>query len=132
MTSDATRQPLATALLVTAAVAMAAGVALGAFGAHGLRERVTPDLLAVYETGARYHLVHGLAALIAAIAPIAPAGERARRWAGWLFLVGIVLFSGSLYLLALTGARWLGAITPFGGVTWIAAWLMLAAAGARR
>jgi uncharacterized membrane protein YgdD (TMEM256/DUF423 family) len=107
------------------AFAMAFGVALGAFGAHGLKSRLTPDLLAIYETGVRYHLVHGLALFVTAWL----AGEdkgRAARLAGLLFVVGILLFSGSLYLLALTGVRALGAITPLGGVAWIAAWTILA------
>lgn len=107
------------------ALAMAFGVALGAFGAHGLRARLTPDLLAVYETGVRYHLVHGLAIFVAAWL----AGEdttRTARLAGILFVVGILLFSGSLYLLALTGIRTFGAVTPIGGLAWIAAWVMVA------
>ena len=89
-------------------------VAAGAFGAHGLRARLTPDLLAVFETGARYQMYHALALLAVAWA--------VTRWpnpwpvrAGWLFLVGTLLFSGSLYALALTGVRWLGAVTPLGG-----------------
>jgi uncharacterized membrane protein YgdD (TMEM256/DUF423 family) len=107
------------------AIAMAFGVALGAFGAHGLTSRLSPDLLAVYETGVRYHLVHGLAIFVAAWL----AGEdrtRSARLAGVLFGVGILLFSGSLYLLALTGIRTLGAITPFGGLAWIVAWGLIA------
>lgn len=107
------------------AIAMAFGVALGAFGAHGLKTRLSPDLLAIYETGVHYHLVHGLALFVAAWL----AGEdqtRAARLAGLLLVVGILLFSGSLYLLALTGVRALGAITPLGGVAWIAAWTILA------
>ena len=100
----------------------ALGVALGAFGAHGLRDVVTePRLLEVWETGARYHLVHALA--LAAVA----AHPRPHRATGWLFVVGILLFSGSLYLMTLTGARWLGAVTPLGGVSFIAGWAALAA-----
>jgi len=106
-------------------LAMALGVALGAFGAHGLKSTLAPDLLAIYETGVRYHLVHGLGVFVAAWL----AGEdqtRAARLAGVLFIIGILVFSGSLYLLALTGVRALGAITPIGGVAWIAAWTILA------
>lgn len=106
-------------------LAMALGVALGAFGAHGLKATLAPDLLAIYETGVRYHLVHGLGVFFAAWL----AGEdqtRAARLAGVLFIIGILVFSGSLYLLALTGVRALGAITPIGGVAWIAAWTILA------
>ena len=108
------------------ALAMAFGVALGAFGAHGLRGRLTPDLLAIYETGVRYHLVHALGLFVAGWL----AGEdqtRSARLAGVLFAVGILLFSGSLYLLALTGVRTFGAITPLGGVAWIAGWALIAA-----
>jgi uncharacterized membrane protein YgdD (TMEM256/DUF423 family) len=112
------------------AVLGAIGVAAGAFGAHGLRSRVAPELLAVFETGVRYHLVHALALLATAWA--------AARWpgaavtaAGWLFLAGILVFSGSLYLLVLTGIRALGAVTPVGGVALIAGWVMLAWAAGR-
>jgi uncharacterized membrane protein YgdD (TMEM256/DUF423 family) len=101
------------------------GLLVGAFGAHALRARIEPDLLAVFETGVRYHLVHALALLAA--------GYAAGRWpggaaplAGWCFLAGIVLFSGSLYALALTGVRWLGAITPLGGLAFLAGWAALA------
>lgn len=106
------------------AAAMALGVALGAFGAHGLRSRLSPDLLAVYETGVRYHLVHGLALLVTAW--LAGRDPRGARLAGVLFALGILLFSGSLYLLALTGVRGWGAVTPLGGLAWIAAWGLLA------
>ncbi len=103
---------------------MALGVALGAFGAHGLRSRLSPDLLAIYETGVRYHLVHGLALFVAAWT--AGRDPRAARLAGVLFALGILLFSGSLYLLALTGVRGWGAVTPLGGLAWIAAWVLIA------
>ena len=105
--------------------AMLLGVALGAFGAHVLKTSLTPYSLAIYETGVRYHLVHGLAVFVAAWL----AGEeqtRSARLAGILFIVGILLFSGSLYLLALTGIRGFGAITPLGGLAWIAAWAIIA------
>lgn len=112
-------------LFTAGAIAALLAVALGAFGAHALRDRLTPDLLAVFETGVRYHFYHALALLAAAYA--------ASRWpdgavavAGWLFIAGILLFSGSLYLLAVTGTRWLGAITPLGGVAFIAGWAALA------
>ena len=109
------------------ALAGAIGVALGAFGAHGLRSRVSPDLLAVFETGVRYQMYHALGLLAV--------GWAATRWpggwitaSGWLFLIGIVVFSGSLYLMTLTGARWLGAITPLGGLAFILGWIALAVA----
>lgn len=107
------------------------GVAAGAFGAHALRGRVPPDLLAVFETGARYQMYHALALLAVALAA-ARAPSTALRAAGWLFTAGIVVFSGSLYLLALTGVRVLGAITPLGGLCLLAGWIALAVAGARR
>ena len=101
-------------------------VALGAFGAHALESRISADLLSTYETGARYHFYHVLALLgVAAVLARWPAAGAAVA-AGWLFVIGIVIFSGSLYLLAFTGVRWLGAITPIGGVAFIAGWLCLA------
>ena len=100
-------------------------VGAGAFGAHGLRGRLTPELLDVFETAARYHVYHALGLLaVAWAADRWPGGASAA--AGWLFVVGIVLFSGSLYLLSLTGTRWLGAITPLGGAAVLAGWLALA------
>lgn len=112
------------------AVLAGIGVGLGAFGAHGLRDRLSPELLAIWETGVRYHLVHALGLIAAAWA--------SERWpgawpaaAGWSFLTGIAVFSGSLYALALSGARWLGAITPIGGLAFLAGWVALALAGHR-
>ena len=100
-------------------------VAAGAFGAHGLRSRLSDELLAAFETGARYQMYHALGLLMAAWAHT--------RWpggvvsvAGWLFVAGTIVFSGSLYLLALTGQRWLGAVTPVGGVAFLLGWLALA------
>jgi len=108
----------------------ALGVSLGAFGAHGLKARVSPEMVAVWETGARYHVIHALALLATAWACDRWPGAFANG-AGWLFLAGIVVFSGSLYALALTGARALGAITPLGGLCFIAAWVCLALAAMR-
>ena len=112
------------------AVLSGLGVLVGAFGAHGLRDRVTADMLAVFETGVRYHLIHGLAVLAVAWA--------ASRWpsawigaAGWLFAAGIVVFSGSLYILAISGVRWWGAVTPIGGVCFLAGWAALAVGALR-
>jgi uncharacterized membrane protein YgdD (TMEM256/DUF423 family) len=106
------------------------GVGAGAFGAHALRARLDPGALALFETGARYHLVHALALLGVAWAATQWPG-RAVRAAGWLFIAGTVLFSGSLYLLALSGQRALGAITPAGGLCLLAGWLALAFAAWR-
>ena len=99
-------------------------VAAGAFGAHGLRARLAPDLLAVFETGARYQMYHALALLAVAWAVTRWPGPWPVR-AGWLFAAGTMLFSGSLYLLALTGVRWLGAVTPLGGLAFLAGWACL-------
>jgi len=103
-------------------------VAAGAFGAHALRARLPADLLAVFETAARYQMYHALALLaVALVAARAPSSTAAA--AGWLFCAGIVLFSGSLYALALTGVRVLGAVTPLGGLCFLAGWAALALAG---
>lgn len=109
----------------------AIGVGLGAFGAHGLRTLLAPDLLATFETGVRYQMYHALALLAAAWAVSRWPGTLANA-AGWLFLAGIAVFSGSLYLLALTGLSWLGAITPLGGVAFVAGWICLALVALRR
>jgi uncharacterized membrane protein YgdD (TMEM256/DUF423 family) len=100
-------------------------VAAGAFGAHALRDRLSLEYLAVFETAARYQMYHAVGLLAAAWATTRWPGPLL-RWAGWLFLVGTVLFSGSLYGLALTGTRWLGAITPLGRAAFLAGWLCLA------
>ncbi|MBE3563629.1 MAG: DUF423 domain-containing protein [Hydrogenibacillus schlegelii] len=104
-------------------------VALGAFGAHGLKGKIADDLLAVYETGVRYQMIHGLGLLaLAALLRVAPEAAGGLSAAGGFLLAGIVLFSGSLYLLALTGVRALGAVTPFGGVAFLIGWALLFAA----
>jgi uncharacterized membrane protein YgdD (TMEM256/DUF423 family) len=102
-------------------------VAAGAFGAHALRTRLAPELLAVFETGARYQMYHAFGLMAVAWAITRWPGPLL-TWAGWLFAAGTVLFSGSLYALALSGMRWLGAVTPFGGVAFLAGWLCLALA----
>jgi uncharacterized membrane protein YgdD (TMEM256/DUF423 family) len=106
------------------------GVAAGAFGAHGLKARLTPELLAVFDTSARYQMVHALALLAVAWA-ISRWPGRAAVASGWCFVAGTLIFSGSLYLLALTGMRGLGAITPVGGVLFLCGWLLLALAAWR-
>jgi uncharacterized membrane protein YgdD (TMEM256/DUF423 family) len=100
-------------------------VAAGAFGAHGLRARLTEDMLAIFETAARYQMYHSLGLIGVAVA-VAQWPNNFTQAAGWSFVVGIVIFSGSLYVLALTGARWLGAITPIGGVAFLVGWACLA------
>ena len=101
------------------------GVALGAFAAHGLKTKLPAEMFNIFEVGVRYHMYHALALLAV--------GWASTRWpgggivaAGWLFLAGTIIFSGSLYLLSLTGLRWLGAITPLGGLAFLLGWLLLA------
>lgn len=100
-------------------------VGAGAFGAHALRARIAPDLLAVFETGARYQMYHAIA-LLAVAWGVERWSAGAAVAAGWAFVAGILLFSGSLYVLALSGVRWLGAVTPLGGVAFLAGWILLA------
>jgi uncharacterized membrane protein YgdD (TMEM256/DUF423 family) len=106
------------------------GVALGAFGAHALKARLAPELLATFETGVRYQLIHALALLAVAWACVRCPG-RAAPAAGWLFVAGIVLFSGSLYALSVSGVRAFGVVTPFGGMALLTGWACLAVAAWR-
>jgi uncharacterized membrane protein YgdD (TMEM256/DUF423 family) len=108
-----------------------AGVAAGAFGAHALRGKLSQELLAVWETAVRFQMYHSLALLAAAWATSQWA-NRAAEAAGWLFAAGTVIFCGSLYLLALSGTRWLGAITPLGGLMMLAGWGALGWSGWQR
>jgi uncharacterized membrane protein YgdD (TMEM256/DUF423 family) len=110
---------------VCGAVSAFIGVAAGAFGAHGLKQRLDADMMAVFEVGVRYQMYHAFALIATAWAISRWSGSLANS-AGYLFILGTVLFSGSLYLLSLTGIRWLGAITPLGGLAWLAAWVCLA------
>jgi uncharacterized membrane protein YgdD (TMEM256/DUF423 family) len=116
--------------IIMGAVLAALAVAAGAFGAHALAARLTPERLNTWETAARYHMYHALALLLV--------GALAARWpapllaaAGWLFVAGIVLFGGTVYALALGAPRWLGAITPVGGLAFIIGWIVVAVAIAR-
>lgn len=102
-------------------------VALGAFGAHGLKSRISPDMLAVYETGVHYHMMHALGLILVAILA-EKLSSPLISWSGWALFVGIVLFSGSLYALSISGIRILGAITPLGGVSFLIGWVLLAIA----
>jgi uncharacterized membrane protein YgdD (TMEM256/DUF423 family) len=102
----------------------AIAIAAGAFAAHGLRERIDARALEVFETGARYHMYHAFAIIVVGL--LAAGSTRGAAVAGWWFQTGIVLFSGSLYALALTGVKGLGAVTPLGGVAFIVGWLWLA------
>ncbi len=118
---------MSTTWFATGVIAAGLGVVLGAFATHGLESPVEPRLLANFETGVRYQMYHALALLA-----VAWASQRfphpAVNIAGWAFVAGIVIFSGSLYVMALSGARWLGAITPVGGLAFILGWTALAIA----
>jgi uncharacterized membrane protein YgdD (TMEM256/DUF423 family) len=116
------------AAVAAGALLMAVAVALGAFGAHALKARLAPDMLAVWQTGVTYHALHALALLVVGMLMLQIGGSGALQWVAWLFVAGVVLFSGSLYLLALGAPRALGLVTPFGGVSFIAAWVTLAIA----
>lgn len=116
------------ALLAVASIVGASGVALGAFGAHALKARLlASDTLSTWETAVQYHLLHAVAilALVACGRTFSPALQSSLHLSGWFFLLGVVLFSGSLYGLALGGPRWLGPITPLGGLAFIVGWLWL-------
>lgn len=106
-------------------------VAAGAFGAHALKARLSVDLQAIFETGARYHMYHALALLAVGVLTHLKPTSGAASAAGWAFQVGILLFSGSLYVLALTGIRGLGAVTPLGGVAFLVGWVLVAVAALR-
>ncbi len=124
-------------IILFGAICAGLAVAIGAFGAHALEDRISTEMLANYETGARYHFYHSLGMLAVGVISLVR-GSRATdgaaadpvltrlRWSAVLMLTGIVLFSGSLYTMALTGETWLGAVTPFGGVAFLAAWGLLA------
>ncbi len=112
--------------LLLAALLLVAAVAAGAFGAHALKTRLADDLMAVYQTAVQYHFVHALGLLALAIVIGQRPDSSALVAAAWLLVAGIVLFSGSLYALALTGVRGFGAVTPVGGVAFLAGWACVA------
>lgn len=114
--------------LIVGSIAMALAVALGAFGAHGLKEILDNEMLDIFETGVKYHFYHALGLLvIGLVAPLMP-DSSLLQWSGWLMVAGITIFSGSLYVLSIGGIKWLGAITPIGGLCFISAWVLLALA----
>jgi len=117
--------------LLLGAANAALAVLLGAFGAHSLKTHLSADMMAVYQTGLQYHLFHALGLLAVGFA-LKQIGDSAwLRWSGWLMLAGIVIFSGSLYVLSTTGWKWLGAVTPLGGLSFIVAWVLFAVAATR-
>ncbi|MBB6450555.1 uncharacterized membrane protein YgdD (TMEM256/DUF423 family) [Geomicrobium halophilum] len=116
---------MAKTILVIGAVMSALAVAIGAFGAHGLEGRVSERMLDNYQTGVQYHMFHALGMIAVGIVGTISGGSSMVSWSGWLMLFGIIVFSGSLYIMALTGMTWLGAITPIGGVSFIVGWILL-------
>ena len=117
--------------LLAASLLLALAVMLGAFGAHALKNRLPSDMLAVYQTAVQYHFYHALGLLLIGVIALQFPASMGIRVAGGLMLAGVVLFSGSLYVLSFTGTRWLGAVTPLGGIAFIGAWLALAVAVVR-
>lgn len=118
--------------MIIGAIMAMLSVAIGAFGAHMLEPIVGEDAMKVYETGVQYHMAHALGIILIAIAAGIWGDSRKLAWAGWLLFAGIILFSGSLYVLTVTGIKLLGAITPIGGVAFIAGWICLIADAASR
>lgn len=114
------------------AIGTALGVAIGAFGAHGLDGRITEHYIEVYETGVRYHMYHAIGLMIVALLADRIGSSKLLRTGANLLIAGVVLFSGSLYVLALSGIGVLGAITPLGGVAFIAGWICIAVAALRK
>jgi uncharacterized membrane protein YgdD (TMEM256/DUF423 family) len=110
--------------LILGGINAALVVLLGAFGAHALKARLSVDMLAVYQTGVHYHLFHALGLIAVGLAVTQISDSAYLRWSGWLMLAGIVLFSGSLYVLSVSGLHWLGMVTPFGGISFIVAWIL--------
>ena len=119
---------MAKLFITTAALSGMLAVMLGAFGAHALKGRLDDYALGVFQTAVQYHFYHTLALLAVGILVLSQGDSALLRSSGWLFVLGLILFSGSLYILSFTGLRWLGAITPLGGLAFIAAWACLAAA----
>ncbi|WP_163716864.1 DUF423 domain-containing protein [Mangrovibacterium lignilyticum] len=114
-------------IIITAAGCLAIAVAIGAFGAHGLKSKLSPEMMTVYKTGVEYHFYHALGLLLVGVLALQMPSSLLNLSALFLFL-GIVVFSGSLYALAVTGIKWLGAITPIGGLSFIAGWVLLVVA----
>jgi len=111
-------------ILMTASVLLALAVALGAFGAHGLKSQLSTGMMQTYKTGVEYHFYHALGLLFIGILAVSFPSELI-KWSAILMVAGIILFSGSLYVLVLTDIKWLGAITPLGGLSLIAGWILL-------
>lgn len=117
--------------IVLGAVSACLAVAFGAFGAHALRQRLAPEMLAVWHTAVEYHLFHSLGLLVIGLLSVHLARSRLLAWSGWMMAVGVGIFSGTLYALALSGERMLGMLTPVGGLLMLTSWLLLAFAVVR-
>jgi len=117
--------------LILGAANAALVVILGAFGAHGLKARLGADMMTVYQTGVQYHMFHALGLLAVGLTLTQLPDSMLLKWSGWLMLAGIVIFSGSLYVLSTTGWKWLGAVTPLGGLSFIAAWVVFVVAAVK-
>ncbi|GAF12733.1 hypothetical protein JCM19046_1332 [Bacillus sp. JCM 19046] len=122
---------MAKLFLLLGSIIMALAVAIGAFGAHGLESRLSERMMKNYQTGVQYHMIHGLGLVATAILAVKMGASGLLQGAGWAFILGIVLFSGSLYVMALTGITKLGAITPIGGLAFIVGWVLLGIAAVR-
>jgi uncharacterized membrane protein YgdD (TMEM256/DUF423 family) len=120
---------MAKLFITLASLSGMSAVILGAFGAHALKDRLDEYAQGVFETAVQYHFYHSLALLAVGIIALQQPQTTLLKSSGWLFLLGIVIFSGSLYVLSISGVRWLGAVTPLGGLAFIAGWACLAAAG---
>jgi uncharacterized membrane protein YgdD (TMEM256/DUF423 family) len=112
--------------LFLASLSALTGVGLGAFGAHGLKNVLSPELLTVYQTGVTYQMWHALGLMGIALVQQQSPESKLINWAGWLMFIGIIVFSGSLYLLAILDLKWIGILTPIGGVSFIMAWVLIA------
>lgn len=111
-------------ILMTASILLTLAVAIGAFGAHGLKAQLSTEMMQIYKTGVEYHFYHALGLLFIGVLSVSyPSGLL--NWSAILLVIGIFLFSGSLYVLAISGIKWLGAITPLGGLSFIAGWVLL-------
>jgi uncharacterized membrane protein YgdD (TMEM256/DUF423 family) len=118
--------------LFLGAISALIGVGMGAFGAHGLKAMLSPEMLTVYQTGVSYQMWHALGLIGIALMRQQVPESRLLSWAGWIMFIGILLFSGSLYLLVLLDLKWLGMITPLGGVSFLTAWLLIAIFAAKK
>ncbi|WP_438350529.1 DUF423 domain-containing protein [Paenibacillus sp. FA6] len=112
-------------LLLLGSILMFLAVALGAFGAHALKKKLSPDTMKVYETGIQYHIAHALGLLLLGLLADSSSNSSLIVMAGWFLFAGVILFSGSLYALSLSGIKKLGAITPLGGVAFLIGWVMV-------